>query len=116
MIYRPLNVLPDNEYFAYGKTVKISWKNSGDTRKAGRIYGYNKRTDTLVYDAKEITNYIPVHEVTDLLEVGTYKYKIVVYNDIASLHLAFDNAVAAQKQIMDKDRGIKAAIEQINSA
>lgn len=84
MIYRPLNILPDNEYFAYGKTVKITWKNSGDMMKAFRIYVYNNSTDALVCDSKEITSYTSSYEITEHLEVGTYKYKIVVYNDIAS--------------------------------
>ena len=81
MIYRPLNVLPDNEFFAYGKTIRITWKNSGDTMKAYRIYIYNNSTDKLVYDSAEITNYIPSHTLSQVLGIGIYKYKIVVYND-----------------------------------
>ncbi len=84
MIYRPLNVLPDNEYFAYGKSIKITWKNSGDIMKAFRIYIYNNATDELVYDSKEITNYTPSYTLTQSLDIGTYKYKIVVYNDVLS--------------------------------
>lgn len=84
MIYRPLNVLPDNEYFAYKKPIKITWKNSGDIMKAYRIYIYNNATDSLEYDSSEIISYIPSHTLTQNLDVGTYKYKIIVYNDIAS--------------------------------
>ena len=86
--------------------VKNADKNTFETLINDNEYKNIYNLDMTIYNTLEETYKLSVNEAVS----G------VLYNDIASLNLAFDNAVAAQKQIMDKDRGIKAAIEQINSA
>ena len=84
MIYRPLSVLPDNIYYAYAQSIKITWKNSGDTMYAFRIYVYDNNTNLLKYDSTEIVSYTPIHTISQTLPIGEYKFKIVVYNNISS--------------------------------
>lgn len=85
MIYSPLSVLPDNDYFPYGETITTTWKNSGDMMHAFRHYVRNNSTDELVYDSGEITSYTPRSVISLPLPIGEYKHKLVVYNANASV-------------------------------
>ncbi len=85
MIYKPLSVLPDNDYIAEGRSIPFSWKTSGDMMYAFRIHIYNNASGEHSYDTGEITSYTPKHTVTQNLPIGEYKYSVTVYNAIASV-------------------------------
>lgn len=81
MIYKPINILPDNDFYATGKPVVITWNNSGDIMYYFQITIYNNATDALVYDSKLITTFTPKHEITQVLPLGIHKFKITVFNE-----------------------------------
>lgn len=81
MIYQPIGILPDNDFYAQGKPIVFTWTNSGDIMYAYQILIYNNATDALAYDSKKITTFTPQHEVSLILPAGVYKFKITVYNE-----------------------------------
>lgn len=85
MIYKPLSMAPDNEYYGYGQPITFTWKNSGDIMYAYRIYAYEITTNTLKYDSGEITSYTASHTPSSNLAINNYKWQVVVYNANASV-------------------------------
>ena len=51
---------------------------------AYRVVIRNNSTGEAVYDSGEITSYTPLYILPVALDIGEYKFKITVYNDVAS--------------------------------
>lgn len=84
MIYKPIGLLPSNEFYALGKRITISWRNSGDVMRAFRIKIWNNdstSTDT-VFDSGEVSSQSPAYSLDSTkLGTGTFKYTVSVYDD-----------------------------------
>lgn len=84
MIYKPIGLLPDNEFYAIGKPITISWRNSGGVMRSFRIKIWdNSSTDpSPIFDSFEIASTSPAYIVdSNDLGLGEFKYTVTVYDD-----------------------------------
>ena len=84
MIYRPIGLLPDNEFYAIGKPIIISWKNSGGVMRSFRIKIWDNLSTNPdpIFDSDEIVSTSPAYSVdSNILGIGEFKYTVTVFDN-----------------------------------